>query len=325
MSEIINPPEYYFTGIDFNPDFYENNLSLEDQALLDARYVKFPIAQNAPITFTATVRGITAVVTENSTIIATTQWVQNYFNYVKTIANTWSGLQTFTLGMVTNTINPTTPSGTLIIGNQAVNTNVEVATQTGRTAVLRLGDGTGSTTSGGIHIGNGLASTNAVNILYSYTDAGSSGIINLGAVNGTVNLRCPLTPLYTYPVTSTQIGYIQSVSPSPVAYPTLNADVVLASLTLLEGTWLLVGEAGLDIASNNVITAGINTTTSLTSARALQSMNFNGSSTSQPAITINYILTINASTTYNFIGRSGLAISPAYNFNGIVFSATRLS
>jgi hypothetical protein len=321
MSETINPPEYYFTNIDFNPAFYANNLPPEDQALLDARYVKFPIAQNVPITFTATVRGLTAFLTENSTIIATTEWIQNYYNYVKTIANTWTGLQTFTLGMLSNTINPT--GGTLIIGNTAVNTNVEVATQSGRTSILHLGDGTGAT--GGIHIGNGLASTNAVNILYSSTDAGSSGTINLGAVNGTVNLRCPLTPLYTYPVASTQIGYIQSVSPSPVAYPTLNADVVLASLTLLVGTWLLVGEAGLDIASNNVITAGINTTTSLTSARALQSMNFSNSSTSQPTFTVNYILSINASTTYNFIGRSGLAISPAYNFNGIVFSATRLA
>ena len=209
MSETINPPEYYFTNIDFNPAFYANNLPPEEQALLDARYVKFPLAQNVPITFTATVRGLTALLTENSTIIATTEWVQNFFNYVKTIANTWTGTQTFTLGMLTNTINPTTPSGTLIIGNTAVNTNVEVATQSGRTSVLRLGDGTGSTTSGGIHIGNGLASTNAVNILYSSTDAGSSGIINLGAVNGTVNLRCPLTPTsLTYPFASGKIGFI---------------------------------------------------------------------------------------------------------------------
>jgi hypothetical protein len=74
-----------------------------------------------------------------------------------------------------------------------------------------------------------------------------------------------------------------------------------------------------------VITAGINTTTSLTSARGLLSMNYNGSAAVQPTITINYILSINASTTYNFIGRSDKAIFPAYNFNGIVFSATRLA
>ena len=144
------------------------------------------------------------------------------------------------------------------------------------------------------------------------------------ALSGT-RLDTAIVPNYTYPVASNQIGYIESVSPSPVAYPTLNADVVLASLTLLAGTWLLVGEAGLDIASNNVLVAGFNTTSSLTSARGIQSMNYANSSTSQPTLTINYVLSINASTTYNFIGKSGLAITPAYNFNGIVFSATRLA
>jgi hypothetical protein len=89
---------------------------------------------------------------------------------------------------------------------------------------------------------------------------------------------------------------------------------------------MLVGEAGLDRSTGNVITAGINTTTSLTSARALQSMNFAGSASSQPAFTINYVLVINATTTYNLIASSSLAItSPVYNFNGIVFSAVRLA
>jgi len=144
------------------------------------------------------------------------------------------------------------------------------------------------------------------------------------ALSGT-RLDTALVPNYTYPVASDKIGYIQSSSPSPVAYPTLNADVVLASLTLTAGVWLLVGEAGLSTSSNNVIILGFNTTTSLTSARGIQSMNFANSATSQPALTINYVLTQNATTTYNFIGKSALAISPSYNFNGIVFSATRLA
>jgi hypothetical protein len=159
----------------------------------------------------------------------------------------------------------------------------------------------------------------------SITRTGTLTITGTPLALTNTRLDTALVPNYTYPVASNQIGYIESVSPSPVAYPTLNADVVLASLTLTAGVWLLVGEAGLDIASNNVIVAGFNTTTSLTSARGLQSMNFANSSTSQPALTINYVLSINASTTYNFIGKSALAITPAYNFNGIVFSATRLA
>lgn len=325
MSETINPPEYYFTNIDFNPAFYANNLSPKDQALLDARYVKFPLAQNVPITFTATVRGLTAFLTENSSIIATTEWVQNYYNYVKTIANTWSGLQTFTLGMLSNAINPTTPSGTLIIGNTAVNTNVEIATQTGRSSILHLGDGTGATTSGGIHIGNGLASTNAVNILYSSTDAGSSGTINLGAVNGTVNLRCPLTPLYTYPVASTQIGYILTGTFVDVVNTTLSIDYELARLSIPAGTWILQGSCGLTsmIANNNAL-IGINTSSSTTGARGRQMYSYTNVSAGVMFST-SFIISINATATYYFMAVTNQAVLPAFSWNNITFQATRIS
>jgi hypothetical protein len=328
MSEIINPPDYYFPGINFNPAFYENNLPLEDQALLDARYVKFPYAQNAAITFTATVRGLTAFLTENSTIIATTEWVQNYYNYVKTIANTWSGLQTFTLGMLTNTINPTTPSGTLIIGNTAANTNVEIATQTGRTAVLHLGDGTGATTSGGIHIGNGLASTNAVNILYSSTDAGSSGVINLGAVNATTNLRCPLTPNYAtlYPLGTDKIGYIQSSTVATLAVtPSTVQD--LTSLTLTAGVWLIQFDTYLSVAltSANYVTLGINTTSAtLTGARAQNTIYIQtGGTAPVSANSTAMSVSINASTTYYAVGVSNQ--TGTYDWTNINFSATRIA
>jgi len=116
-----------------------------------------------------------------------------------------------------------------------------------------------------------------------------------------------------------------TITGTPLALSGTRLVVVLASLTLTAGVWLLVGEAGLSTSSNNVIILGFNTTSSLTSARGIQSMNFANSSTSQPALTINYVLTQNATTTYNFLGKSALAISPAYNFNGIVFSATRLA
>jgi hypothetical protein len=329
MSETINPPEYYFTNIDFNPAFYANNLPPEDQAFLDARYVKFPLAQNVPITFTATVRGLTALLTENSNIIATTQWVQNFFNYVKTIANTWTGTQTFTLGMLTDTINPTTPSGTLIIGNTSVNTNVEVATQSGRTAILRLGDGTGASTSGEIHIGNGSSSTNAVNILYSSTDAGSSGTINLGSVNGTVNLRSPLTPTsLTYPLTAGKIGFILTGTFADVANPTISTDYELASLLIPAGVWILQGACGLTntIAGNNALIA-INTTATTTDARARQMYSYSSVSASPniASFTTQLLISINTDTTYYFMAVTTQAISPAFSWNRIIFEATRIA
>jgi hypothetical protein len=103
----------------------------------------------------------------------------------------WNLLQTYS-SILTNTINPI--GGTLTIGNTAVNTNVEVSTQTGRTSILRLGNGSGST--GNIHIGNGLGSLNQVQILH-----GSSGVLNLGSATSTNHLYSPLTPIQTYSIT----------------------------------------------------------------------------------------------------------------------------
>lgn len=305
MSETVNPPEYFFTNIDFNPAFYANNLPPEDQALLDARYVKFPVAQNVPITFTATVRGLTAFLTENSTIIATTQWVQNFFNYIKTIANTWTGLQTFTLGMLSNTVNPTTPSGTLIIGNTAVNTNVEIATQTGRTSILHLGDGTGATTTGGIHIGNGLASTNAVNILYSSTDAGSSGIINLGAVNGTVNLRCPLTPNYAtlYPIGTGKIGQIISSQLATFTVTTAGTIYDLTTISLTQGVWVITGDTG-GPALSTYVRIGFGTAP-VTISRGGVNMIQNASNSS--LCNTSATISLTSTTTIYFIGTFGTA------------------
>lgn len=159
----------------------------------------------------------------------------------------------------------------------------------------------------------------------SITRTGTMTITGTPLALTNTRLDTALSTNYTYPVASDKIGYILSSSPSPVAYPTLNTDVVLTSLSIPAGVWLLVGEAGLSIASNNVIVAGFNTTTSLTSGRGIQSMNYANSSTSQPTLTINYVLTQNATVTYNFIGKSGLATTPTYTFNGIVFSATRLA
>jgi hypothetical protein len=309
----------------FNPAAWNvPELTDEERALLDANYIKFPIAQNSPIVFPSSISAPTQVNTDNSTKVATTAWGNLFWNYVRSLANTWTGTQTFSGTITSATIAPTTSGGTLNIGNAAANV-IFIAGTASRTAILNIGNGNSS--AGEINIGNGLASSNPVNILYSSTDAGASGEINLGSATGTINLRCPLTPTsLTYPLASTQIGYSQSVSPLPVAYPTLNADVVLASLTLAAGVWLLVGEAGLDRSSGNVITAGFNTTTTITSsARGVISMNYSGSAAVLPTLTVNCVLSINASTTYNFIGRSSLAISPSYSFNGIVFSATRLA
>jgi hypothetical protein len=81
-------------------------LSLEERAVLDTNYIKFPVAQNAPIFFTNDVFAPTVATTNNSGLVATTQFVNNFFAYIRTLSWTWSGLQIFSSGITTNSITP---------------------------------------------------------------------------------------------------------------------------------------------------------------------------------------------------------------------------
>jgi len=112
----------------------------------------------------------------------------------KTTPDIASALETFSGGILSNTINPTTTGGTIQIGHGATNNNVEVAAQINRSVVLHLGDG--NTSSGGIHIGNGAGSSNNVNILNgAYTSGQTAGTVNVlsgtnavGSLGGNMNL-----------------------------------------------------------------------------------------------------------------------------------------
>jgi len=81
----------------------------------------------------------------------------------KTVADTATAIETFSSGILTDAINPTTTTGTIQIGQTATNSNVEIAAQASRSTVLHLGDG--NLSSGGIHIGNGAGASNNINIL----------------------------------------------------------------------------------------------------------------------------------------------------------------
>jgi len=309
----------------FNPAAWNvPELTDEERALLDANYIKFPIAQNAPITFPSSITAPTQLNTDNSTLVATTAWGNLFWNYVRSITNTWTGTQTFSGTITSTVIAPTTSGGTLNIGNAAANV-IFVAGTASRSAVLHLGDGDNAT--GGIHIGNGLASSNPVNILYSSTDAGASGTINLGSATGTINLRCPLTPTsLTYPLGSDKIGYIQSTTTATVAV-TPNTVQNVRSLTLAAGVWFLQFDATLSVAltSGNYITIGFNTSSAtLTGARASNTCIIQTGGTtpfSNNATTM--IISINTSTTYNAVGLCNQ--TGTYNWTNPTFSATRIA
>ena len=160
-------------------------------SVLDLLYLKL-IPQGSLMTFTNKVYYTGSNAISNIWAKTADGWSQWATFLTTTIV--WDLLQTYS-SILTNSINPI--GGTITIGNTAVNTNVEIATRTGRTAVLHLGDGPSST--GDIHIGNGLASTNHIQLLHA-ADNGSSGVLNLGNSTSTINLYSPMTPIRTYPV-----------------------------------------------------------------------------------------------------------------------------
>lgn len=319
MSQTQDPPTYWFPSINFNPAFYVDNVNAEEQAYLDAHYCKYPVVQNGIVSFINTVFGLTASNIENSTIVATTQFVNNFFTYIRTLPWTWSGIQSFTGGITANIINPVTVGGTLTIGNN-VSGDVFIAAQVGRTGILHLGDGNNS--SGAIHIGNGSNATNNVNLL---NGTGSTGVLNLGSATSTTRVNTPLTPNYTYPVSSGKLGFINSVSVASLAVTPGTAQNLTQLTSLPAGVWFLQIDTYLTVGMVNgsFVTLGINTTSAtLAGARAQNTIYVNGT-TPAPTNSTSMTVSISAATTYYAIGLSNIA--GTYNWTNIVFSATRIA
>jgi hypothetical protein len=236
-------------------------------SVLDLLYLKL-IPQGSLMTFTNKVYYLGSTAISNIWATTANAWTQWATFLTTTIV--WDLLQTYS-SILTNAINPI--SGTITIGNTAVNTNVEIATRNGRTAVLHLGDGPGST--GDIHIGNGLGSTQNIQLLYA-ADNGSSGTVNLGSATSTTNLYCPLTPLYSYSAipftlangtynygTAGRIGYTivrassgGYIGGSPVGNTYWKS---INDITLTKGIWLITGETTSTSVNGAIVGIGLNT------------------------------------------------------------------
>ena len=218
-------------------------------SILDLLYLKL-IPQGSLMTFTNAVYYLGSNTISNIWAKTSDGWGQWATFLTTTVV--WDLLQTYS-SILTNSINPI--GGTLTIGNIAVDTNIEIATRNGRTAVLHLGDGSGAT--GDIHIGNGLASTNHIQLLHA-ADNGSSGVLNLGNSTSTLNLYSPMTPIRTYPVvpfTSTT-GTVAYGTAGTIGYTLVNSNTygsffngggstiieTIQSLSIPTGVWYLVGE-----------------------------------------------------------------------------------
>jgi hypothetical protein len=236
---------------EFNPSAWAEPTGLLSKLrTLVHYYVTYPIAQNYPITFTNLVFVTDATLTKMANTSYVIANLVPYLASLPPLSITWSAIQNFT-GIQTNTINPI-GAGTLTIGNAAANTKVEFATQTGRNVVFHLGDGPNST--GDIHIGNGLGSTNHIQILHA-GDNGSSGVVNLGSATSTTNLYCPLTPILTYTASTLTIGTVNQTTTSGTPAGTIGHVIhrnmvnaysfknnAYGPITLSTGVWFLVGQ-----------------------------------------------------------------------------------
>jgi hypothetical protein len=168
--------------------------------------------------------------------IPSTSWVQLWFgNIINNLSLTWANAQTFTLGIVTNSIKCITTSGILNINS------VEMGTG----GVIICG---GSTQTSGVTIGN----TNGITT--NKIDIGSQ-TKTLSLTGSTIDLITPFRPFYSYTAAGTGAGKIgEIVVGSYTGGATIGSGgaLVYSSILLDVGIWHIDGMASFDI--NNVST-----------------------------------------------------------------------
>ena len=258
MSEVINPPDYYFTGINFNPAFYAQDAGTGlSETTANGLYLRKTVPDTA-----------TAIETFNLGIKA--QKVD--------------GLLTSSIMYVGNNIT----SGSLILGNTPIRTknqgifetaSIRAPATNGTVAIcgdatagggVDIGSANGTvnllaSSSGGVNVPTSLgASSNAVNVGYLTTALANVATLNQVQIftgtntfnNNSVTFGQPLTPAYTYPIASGKIGQIVvgSLTPANNEAFTTSTDKTYTTLSLTTGVWLITGSTLANIPATCSIT-----------------------------------------------------------------------
>jgi len=259
-------------------------------------------------------------IADNSTNVPSTNWVQNYWAFVKTQTNTWTQVNTFSNSILCPIVNY---SGVMNIGNSASTLNI--GTQTNRTAGIHIGDGNTNTT-GVVHIANGTSNnvTNAVRIM---DGTGSSGGIIIGGagttttLNGTVNIvsQANTNPigLGSLATTSSQLGGSVSMISNGVTSLAATTTTNLYTFTLPAGLWVVYGQAtSATVASASYILL------SFTSTSATVNVNLQNQVMTSTTLTLaNSIMCPiynSTSTTWYLVGRAGV-ITTISNLNCLAY------
>ncbi len=106
-------------------------VSAQERVILDTKYITFPVAQNENITFPVAPTAPTLPDGTNTTQVATTGFVQNALQALRSTVNTWLGINTFQGGISTSTINPVIDGGSITMGGALVPNYTYSTTGTG--------------------------------------------------------------------------------------------------------------------------------------------------------------------------------------------------
>jgi hypothetical protein len=219
--------------------------------------------------------------TDNTSNIATTAWVNNYWSYVKGISNTWTTSQAFSTTISANSIQAYSATTMMMIGNNLSSTGGSIS----------LGNSNVSTTVLGTFLSNsynGTATNSAVTLGANLSD----GSLTIGSANvSTTVLGTLLATSYNGPATNSEV--------------TIGSNLVSGSLTLgsanvsttVLGTLLATSYNG--PATNSAVTIGSNLsggTLALGSGTSTTTLNGVTTFTSQPLITSAILSSTNNST-----------------------------
>jgi hypothetical protein len=311
MSISVQPPEFQFTGLNYNPNFWITATGDLTQSVANTLYLRKTVIDTA-----------SALETFNGGINTT------FLNGLSPIFNT--------------EICSNLTSGELYLGVNAAGTN-------GRIGHIHIGDANNLPSGAGIHINNGTTNasntnisngtttTGNVNILSGTTSNGNvniktgtgAGQINLGNTSGTqtITFNRPLTLGYTIAPVVGQIGYsfvpvMTRVDTLPVgtAVPQTGTIVNTTSSVVPAGMWIITATQNISctVAAGtiNSITLTVNNTTVGGVPIGVQG---NQSSWVQPVGTA--IGSLNVSTA-NYSGATGSIYAFTYSINYTGVGAT---
>lgn len=239
MSISIPPPEFNFTGLFYNPEWWIST-SLASGAL--------------------------------------TQSVANTLYLRKTTTDSASALETFNAGIkssdydtitagATQNMFLTQTANTNLFGNMGAGQTLKLGNQTTAQSVhLSKIDCNGTTinnatapANGDLSIGN--SQTGTAGILNLGTNVARTGALNIGGLGSTgkININRPLTPLYTSAPVSGDIGFQTSPAITSITTTIGTTATNLASFTLPTGTWSVEASIVTSPSANTLIRLGLST------------------------------------------------------------------